>query len=138
MPAVSTKRNGYLSTNEVGRFKSVNIVAIIVGLIVSVMCLGSAVADFKKNPQIVESLTHLGVNTDRMSALGAVKLLGVAGVIVGFWVTAIGVVAGIGLALYFVGAIAFHVRAKDNVKNTFPALLLLILSVLYTLTTLAK
>jgi len=30
------------------------------------------------------------------------------------------------------------VRAKDNAKNTFPALLLLILAVLYTLTTLAK
>ena len=124
--------------NAVANVGTVNIVAIIVGLVVSVMCLGSAVADFKKNPQIVASLTHLGVNTDRMSALGALKLLGVAGVIIGFWVTAIGVAAGIGLALYFIGAIAFHVRAKDNVKNTFPALLLLILAVLYTLTTLAK
>ena len=116
----------------------VNIVAIIVGLILSLMCLGSAVADFKKNPQIVASLTHLGVNTDRMSTLGALKLLGVVGVIIGFWVTALGVAAGIGLALYFVGAIAFHVRAKDNAKNTLPALLLFVLAVLYTLTTLAK
>jgi len=120
------------------RVDIVNIVAIIVGLIVSVMCLGSAIADFKKNPQIVASLTHLGVNTDRMSTLGALKLLGVVGVIVGFWVTAIGVAAGIGLALYFIGAIALHVRAKDSAKNTFPALLLLILAVLYILTTLAK
>lgn len=133
-----TKKYGYFSTNNLASVDVVNIVAIIVGLIVSVMCLGSAVADFKKNPQIVASLTHLGVNTDRMSTLGALKLLGVAGVIIGFWVTAIGVAAGIGLALYFIGAIAFHVRAKDNAKNTFPALLLLILAVLYTLTTLAK
>lgn len=132
------KRYGYSTTSVVAKVDTVNIVAIIVGLIVSVMCLGSAIADFKKNPQIVASLTHLGVNTDRMSTLGALKLLGVIGVIIGFWVTAIGVAAGIGLALYFVGAIAFHVRAKDNAKNTFPALLLLILAVLYTLTTLAK
>ena len=133
-----TKRYGYSTTSAVAKVNTVNIVAIIVGLIVSVMCLGSAIADFKKNPQIVASLTHLGVNTDRMSTLGALKLLGVIGVIIGFWVTAIGVAAGIGLALYFIGAIAFHVRAKDNAKNTFPALLLLILAVLYTLTTLAK
>lgn len=133
-----TKRNGYFNTRPVDSVDVVNIVAIIVGLILSLMCLGSAVADFKKNPQIVVSLTHLGVNTDRMSTLGGLKLLGVIGVIIGFWVSAIGVAAGIGLALYFVGAIAFHVRAKDNVKNTFPALLLFILALLYVLTTLAK
>ena len=125
-------------TSAVDSVNGVNIVAVIVGLILSVMCLGSAVADFKKNPQIVESLTRLGVNPDRMSTLGALKLLGVVGVIIGFWVTAIGVAAGIGVSLYFVAAIAFHVRARDNAKNTFPALLLFILAVLYTLTTIAK
>lgn len=132
------ERNGSSNTRAVGSVDVVNIVAVVVGLILSLMCLGSAVADFKKNPQIVASLTHLGFNTDRMSVLGGLKLLGVIAVIIGFWVSAIGVVGGIGLVLYFIGAIAFHVRAKDNVKNTFPALLLFILALLYVLTTLAK
>jgi uncharacterized membrane protein YphA (DoxX/SURF4 family) len=116
----------------------VNVIAVIVGIILAVMCLGSSLADFKKNPQIVETLTQLGVSPERMSLLGIVKLVGVAGLIVGFWVTVIGVIAGVGLALYFVIAIGFHVRAKDNVKNTFPAFLLFVLAILYTLTTLAK
>jgi uncharacterized membrane protein YkgB len=102
------------------------------------MCLGSALADFKKNPQVVETLTQLGVSPERMSLLGAIKLLGVAGIIIGFWVTAIGVIAGVGLALYFISAVGFHVRAKDKAKNTFPAFLLFVIAVLQTLATLAK
>jgi hypothetical protein len=116
----------------------VNVIAVIVGIIVSVMCLGSSLADFKKNPQIVESLTRLGVDPEKMSILGIIKVIGVTGVIVGFWVTVIGVIAGVGLALYFTVAIGFHVRAKDGAKNTFPAFLLFILAVLYAVTTLAK
>ena len=102
------------------------------------MCLGSSLADFKKNPQVIELLTHLGVKPQYIPFLGSLKLIGVAGVIIGFWVQSIGVIAGFGITLYFVGAIFFHVRAKDTVKNVFPALLLFVIALLQTLVTIAK
>jgi uncharacterized membrane protein YphA (DoxX/SURF4 family) len=116
----------------------VNVIAVLLGIVLSLMCLGSSLADFKKNPQVVESLTHLGVKPQHIPFLGIVKLIGVAGVIIGFWVKPIGVIAGAGLALYFVGAIFFHVRARDIAKNTFPALLLFVIALLQTLVTIAK
>jgi DoxX-like family len=34
--------------------------------------------------------------------------------LVGLWVPAIGVAAAIGVILYFIGAVSFHVRAHDT------------------------
>lgn len=115
-----------------------NVIGIILGLIISIMCLGSALADFKKDPRIVESLTHLGVPVERIPLLGIVKLLGIGGIIIGFWVQPLGVAAAIGLSLYFLIAIAMHVRAKETFKQFAPAFLLFVLSVLQTLVTIAR
>lgn len=115
-----------------------NVIGIILGLIISFMCLGSAIADFKRDPRIVESVTHLGFPANRIPLLGALKLAGIVGIIVGFWVQPLGVAAAIGLSLYFLCAIALHIRAKESLKQFSPAFLLFVLSVLQTLVTIAR
>lgn len=115
-----------------------NVIGIILGLIISLMCLGSAIADFKKDPRIVESVTHLGFPASQIPLLGAIKLVGIVGIVVGFWIQPLGVAAAIGLALYFLCAIVLHVRAKETFKQFAPAFLLFVLSVLQTLVTIAR
>ncbi len=54
--------------------------------------------------------------------LAVAELAGAVGLLVGLKVAPLGIAAGVGLALYFVGAVAAHVRAED--KNVAPPLVL--------------
>ena len=57
------------------------------------------------------------------------ELAGVAGALVGLIWAPIGIAAAIGLALLSIGAIAFHLRASDGVKDTSAAVIGLALAV---------
>lgn len=59
-----------------------------------------------------------------------VKFAAVAGLVVGLWVPAIGLLTTAGLVAYFVIATAMHVRARDTVTNTFGAVAMLIVVLL--------
>jgi hypothetical protein len=56
----------------------------------------------------------------------------------GLWAKPLGIAAGVGLVLYFVGALYFHLRAKDPMKDTGPAGLMLIICVLIAMLQLAR
>jgi hypothetical protein len=56
----------------------------------------------------------------------------------GLWAKPLGIAAGVGLVLYFVGALYFHLRAKDPMKDTGPAGLMLIICVLIAALQLAR
>src|SRR5437879_2380298 len=60
--------------------------------------------------------------------LAACEFAGAVGRVVGIWWPLIGIAAGIGLVLYFVGAIVFHLRVGD-VKGIGPAAFMLVTSV---------
>lgn len=51
-----------------------------------------------------------------------------AGLLVGIAVHGLGVAAGVCLALLMIGAVAFHVRAKDKPAVMLPALVLAVVS----------
>jgi hypothetical protein len=61
-----------------------------------------------------------------MPMLATVKLVAMVGILVGFWVPAVGTAAAIGVAVYFVGAIIKHVAANDS--NVFGAIFFLVLA----------
>ncbi|TQF68650.1 DoxX family protein [Rhodococcus spelaei] len=86
------------------------VVAVILALAVS----GSAYADITRNQKLVEGLTGLGVPEAWIPRLGVVKLAGALGLLVGLAIPAIGIAAAIGLILYFVSAVAAHLRAGDH------------------------
>jgi hypothetical protein len=94
--------------------------------------------DFRKQEKIVASMKKLKVPVERLPLLGAIKILGAVGVAIGFQKVRLGEVAGVGLCLYFAIATVTHTRVKDSVKDTAPAFILFVLSVLYVLTTVAK
>jgi DoxX-like family len=66
---------------------------------------------------------HLGVMPVHWRLIGILELAGVAGVLVGLAWPPIGIAAAIGLALLSIGAIAFHIKASDNVVDMGPAVI---------------
>lgn len=113
-------------------------ISIVLAVLLIVVCVGSAVMDFRKPEQLVVSMRKLKVPVERLPLLGAIKILGAIGIAIGFQRIRIGELAGVGLCLYFAIATMTHTRIKDTVKDTAPAFLLFVMSVLYVLTTVAK
>ena len=103
-----------------------------------VVCIGSALMDFRKPEKLVEEMKKLKVPAERLPLLGAIKILGAIGIGIGFQKVRLGELAGVGLCLYFAVATMTHTRVKDTVKDTAPAFILFVVSVLYVLTTVAQ
>ena len=110
----------------------------VLAIILIVVCIGSALMDFRKPEKLVEEMKKLKVPAERLPLLGVIKILGAIGVAIGFQNVRLGELAGAGLCLYFAIATVTHTRVKDSVKDTAPAFVLFVISVLYVLTSVAK
>ncbi len=80
----------------------------------------SAVAVFSGAGWVVKALTDYGVPTSWWPWLGAAKAAGAAGLLVGLVAPVIGLIAGIGLILYFAGAVVTVVRARCYSHIPYP------------------
>jgi hypothetical protein len=83
-------------------------------------------------------MRKLKVPVERLPVLGGIKLLAVAGLIVGFQNNRLAGITGLCLCLYFALAVTTHTRVKDSLKETFPAFVMLSLSALFVLTTVGQ
>ncbi len=98
----------------------------VVAVLLALALVGSAVGKLTRQPKVVEGITGVGVPVERLPALAALELLGAVGLIVGLWIPAIGVAAGVGVVLYFLGAVIAHVRVGDTAGIGAPVVLLLV------------
>jgi predicted membrane channel-forming protein YqfA (hemolysin III family) len=105
-------------------------VLIVLVILLAVACVGSSFADWKKVPQVMDSLERLKVPIGMRPLLPMFKMAGALGIIIGLRVKPLGIVAAFGLVLYFIGAVLFHMRAKDPVKEEIPALALTAIAVI--------
>lgn len=117
-----------------GMSTSANVLAVIL----IVVCVGTAIMDFARPPRLVQQMAGLKIPASGLPLLGAIKLLGAAGLIIGFGKIRVGEAAGLGLSLYFAVAVTTHTRVKDSLRDTAPAMVLLLMSVLFVLVTFAK
>lgn len=72
---------------------------------------------------------HLGLTTAMSRAIGAVEILAVAGLITGLFYRPISVAAAVGVVLLMIGAIAYHLRAKDPVGKVIPAVVTALIAI---------
>ncbi|MDP9867666.1 MULTISPECIES: DoxX family protein [Streptosporangium] len=84
----------------------------------------SALSIFMRAKWVVEPLSDYGVPRSWWPWLGAAKAAGAAGLLAGLSVPVIGVLAGIGLVLYFTGAVITVIRARSYSHIPFPLLYL--------------
>lgn len=88
----------------------------------------SGVGKIRRDPDQVRVLHEtIGVPFKYFPLLAACELAGAVGLVVGIWWPLIGIAAGAGLVLYFVGAIMSHLRVRD-VKGIGPAAFMLVLA----------
>ena len=115
-----------------------NIVSTVLAILLIVVCVASAIMDFRKPEQLVEQMKKLKVPADRLPLLGAIKIAAAIGLVIGFQKVRLGEITGVCLAMYFAIAVVTHTRVKDSMKDTLPAFMLCAMSLLYVLATVAK
>ncbi|MEX0847149.1 MAG: DoxX family protein [Ilumatobacteraceae bacterium] len=98
-------------------------------VVTALVCLVTAAADFKVLPQTLETMERLRMPIRIIPALGAMKVAGALGLLIGIWIDALGSCAAFCLSLYFLIATGLHLRARDTAARTAPAVVLFVLSV---------
>ncbi|GGN19250.1 DoxX family protein [Streptomyces fuscichromogenes] len=113
------------------------ITAVVFAVLLALVYLAAGSSKALGQDKALAQADHLGVPHGAYRLIGALEVLGAAGVVVGLWVAWLGVAAGAGLALLMVGAVGTHLRAKDPGKAVVPALVLGLIAVVYVLLRLA-
>ncbi|MFF5705981.1 DoxX family protein [Streptomyces sp. NPDC012794] len=94
--------------------------ATVVTLVAALMAGHSGASLLARAKYTVEPLVQYGVPRGWWNWLGAAKVVGAVGLLAGFAVPAVGIAAGIGLVLYFAGAVITTLRARDYAHVVFP------------------
>ncbi|MER5960897.1 DoxX family protein [Streptomyces sp. NPDC002057] len=80
----------------------------------------SGASVFLRATFVVEPLAAYGVPRAWWNWLGAAKVAGAVGLVVGFFVPLVGTLAAVGLVLYFAGAVVTVLRARSYGHVPFP------------------
>jgi len=100
---------------------------LIVTVITIVATAWAAAADFTRARFVLATMTEVGVPRSWLNPLGAAKAAGAAGLLIGLLgVRPLGVAAAIGLALFFIGALITHIRARVFHNITAPGFYLVL------------
>ncbi|MFJ9827031.1 DoxX family protein [Streptomyces sp. NPDC101160] len=94
--------------------------ATVVTAVAAFMAGFSGASIFFRAKYVVEPLAEYGVPRSIWNLLGALKLAGAVGLLVGYAIPAIGIAAAIGLVLYFAGAVITVARARAYGHIPFP------------------
>ncbi|GAB2721431.1 DoxX family protein [Streptomyces bullii] len=95
---------------------------VIVTVLGALMAGFSAASTLRRAEWVIKPLADYGVPLSWLPWLGAAKAAGAVGLLVGLAVPVVGVLAGIGLVLYFAGAVATVIRARWFTHVPFPLL----------------
>ncbi|SFA75969.1 DoxX-like family protein [Amycolatopsis marina] len=94
--------------------------AAILSILLAALFLGAGGAKLAGSKQTNEAAAHLGVPRRLDMTVGALEVAAAVGLVIGFWMTWLGVAASIGLVLMMIGAVGFHLRAGDSVQRFSP------------------
>lgn len=104
-----------------------SIALVVVSVLLALGLLGSGRAKLVKNPAVVANMAKVGVPDHRLWPLAVLEIAGALGLLAGLAWWPLGAAAAIGVSLYFLGALGFHVRARDT--GFAPALAFLLMAV---------
>jgi hypothetical protein len=86
---------------------------------------GIAAADLARTPFVLANSAEVGVAPAWLPSLAVLKAAGAAGLLLGLLgVRPLGIAAGAGLVLFYLGAMTAHVRARVFHNIAFPGLFL--------------
>ncbi|MFE9566371.1 DoxX family protein [Streptomyces sp. NPDC006487] len=99
-----------------------DIAATIVAVLAAAMSGFSGYSLLRRAPWVVEAMEQYEVPRAWWTPLGAAKAAGALGLLVGLFVPAVGVAAGVGLVLYYTGAVITVLRARAYTHAPFPVI----------------
>jgi len=101
---------------------------LVITILLAAIVTFSGIGKIRHDPRIVQVIHELiGVPLKYFPLLAGCEFAGALGVVLGIWWPLLGVAAGIGLVIYFVGASVSHLRVGD-VKGIGPAAFILVLA----------
>ena len=103
----------------------------ILSLLLAALCLMPSFAKLSAQPAMVASADHFGIEWPRYRLIGVAELAAAVGLILGLVWHPLGVAAALGMALLVGGAVVMHLRAGDSLKHMGPALVILLVTVVY-------
>src|SRR5882757_1824761 len=83
---------------------------VIVAALISAVLLASAGAKFTRPKRLVDQMSTVGLPFTMLPFLCGAQIAGPGGLIAGLWSAALGIAAAVGRALYFIAAVATHLR----------------------------
>jgi hypothetical protein len=105
-----------------------HILYLVITVAFALMVTYSGVGKIRRDPLPVRVVHEtIGLPLKYFPLLAACEFAGAVGLVAGIWWPPIGIAAGIGLVLYFVGAIVSHLRVGD-VKGIGSAAFMLLLA----------
>ena len=84
-----------------------------VSSLLSLLMSYAAVRKLSHRPEVVASYARVGVPEERLNLLAVTLLAGAAGLLIGLAWAPIGIAASGAVVLYFLVAIAAHIRSRD-------------------------
>jgi len=101
---------------------------LVITILLAPMLVFSGLGKIRRDPRQMRVVHEIvGVPLKYFPLLAACEFAGALGLVLGIWWPPLGVAAGIGLVLYFVGAIGSHLRVGD-VKGIGPAAFMLVVA----------
>jgi len=101
---------------------------LVVTIVLAAMALFSGIGKLRHDPKIVKVIHEIvGIPMKYFPLLAACEIAGAVGLVLGIWWPPLGVLAGIGLLIYFLGAVVSHLRVGDA-KGIGPAAFLFTMS----------
>jgi hypothetical protein len=86
----------------------------------------AAARKLSHRPEVVRTYVRVGVPEDKLDYLAVILLAGATGLILGLLWAPLGVAAATGVVLYFILAVAAHIRADDTENLPTPVVIELI------------
>jgi DoxX-like family len=86
---------------------------VVVSALLALLMSFAAVRKLSHRPEVVASYTRVGVPEERLNLLAVTLLAGAAGLLIGLLWALLGVAAAAAIVVYFLVAIAAHIRSGD-------------------------
>lgn len=90
----------------------------------------------KNAPNLKAEFRAYGLPSWSVYVVGAIKVAAATGLLIGMWVPAVTQLSATVLAIMMLGAVTMHIKVSDSLKQTTPALLMLLMCIFIILQTL--
>jgi hypothetical protein len=87
---------------------------LVITIVAAALAVLAAVQKLRRDPRVVHVMQDVvGVPLKYLPLLAACLFAGAVGLVLGIWWRPVGIAAGVGLVVYFVGAVVAHLRVRD-------------------------